>query len=100
MLDIKSLTPFEITEFVVNELNLPKFRSNQITDWLSKGVTSFDEMKNLPKDTIEKLKSICYISVANIEKKLKSSYDETVKYLFSFEDKECVEAVVMKYKQG
>ena len=100
MLDIKSLTPFEITEFVVNELNLPKFRSNQITDWLSKGVTSFDEMKNLPKDTIEKLKSICYISVANIEKKLKSSYDETVKYLFSFEDKECVEAVVMKYKHG
>ncbi|MBQ8795188.1 MAG: 23S rRNA (adenine(2503)-C(2))-methyltransferase RlmN [Clostridia bacterium] len=100
MLDIKSLTPYEITEFVVNELNLPKFRSNQITDWLSKGVTSFDEMKNLPKDTIEKLKSICYISVANIEKKLKSSYDETVKYLFSFEDKECVEAVVMKYKHG
>ncbi len=100
MLDIKSLTPYEITEFVVYELNLPKFRSNQITDWLSKGVTSFDEMKNLPKDTIEKLKSICYISVANIEKKLKSSYDETVKYLFSFEDKECVEAVVMKYKHG
>ena len=100
MIDIKCLSYDEILEFVIEELKLPKFRANQINDWLSKGVTSFDEMKNLPKDAIEKLKSICYISVANIEKKLKSSYDETVKYLFSFEDKECVEAVVMKYKHG
>ena len=100
MIDIKSMSYDEILLFVTQELKLPKFRANQINDWLSKGVTSFDDMKNLPKDVIEKLKSICYISVANIEKKLKSSYDETVKYLFSFEDKECVEAVVMKYKHG
>ena len=100
MTDIKSLSYEEILAFVTEELSLPKFRANQINDWLSKGVTSFDDMKNLPKDVIGKLKSICYISVANIEKKLKSSYDETVKYLFSFEDKECVEAVVMKYKHG
>lgn len=100
MIDIKSLSYEEILCFVTEELKLPKFRANQINDWLSKGVTSFEDMKNLPKDVIEKLKSICYISVANIEKKLKSSYDETVKYLFSFADKECVEAVVMKYKHG
>ena len=100
MTDIKSLSYEEILAFVTEELSLPKFRANQINDWLSKGVTSFDDMKNLPKDVIGKLKSICYISVANIEKKLKSSYYETVKYLFSFEDKECVEAVVMKYKHG
>ena len=100
MIDIKSMSYDEIVKFVTQELKLPKFRANQISDWLSKGVTSFDQMKNLPKEVIEKLTSICYISVANIEKKLKSSYDETVKYLFSFEDKECVEAVVMKYKHG
>ena len=100
MTDIKSMLPEEITEFVANELSLPKFRATQIIDWLSKGVTTFEDMKNLPKDVKEKLNTICYISVANIEKKLKSSYDETVKYLFSFADKECVEAVVMKYKHG
>lgn len=100
MTDIKSMLPEEITEFVTNELSLPKFRATQIIDWLSKGVTTFEDMKNLPKDVKEKLNTICYISVANIEKKLKSSYDETVKYLFSFADKECVEAVVMKYKHG
>jgi len=100
MIDIKSMLPDEIVDFTVNELKAPRFRATQITDWLSKGITDFDEMKNLPKPIIENLKSICYISVANIEKKLKSSYDETVKYLFSFRDKECVEAVVMKYKHG
>lgn len=100
MTDIKSMLPDEILKFVTDELNLPKFRATQITDWLSKGVTDFEDMKNLPKSVIESLKSICYISVANIEKKLQSSYDETVKYLFSFEDGECVEAVVMKYKHG
>lgn len=100
MTDIKSMLPEEITEFVTNDLSLPRFRATQITEWLSKGVTDFKDMKNLPKEVKEKLGSICYISVANIEKKLKSSYDETVKYLFSFSDKECVEAVVMKYKHG
>lgn len=100
MIDIKSMSYDEVVEFVTAELKLPKFRATQINDWLSKGVTEFSQMKNLPKDVIIKLSSICYISVANIEKKLVSSYDETVKYLFSFSDSECVEAVVMKYKHG
>ena len=84
MIDIKSMLPEEILEFTAKELKAPKFRANQIMDWLSKGVTKFEDMKNLPKNIVETLNSICYISVANIEKKLKSSYDETVKYLFSF----------------
>ncbi len=100
MIDIKSLLPNEVCELVTDTLHLPKFRAAQILQWLSKGVTDFDSMRNLPKEAIEALKSICYISVANIEKKLVSSYDETVKYLFSFDDKECVEAVLMKYKHG
>ena len=100
MIDIKSMLPRELEKFAVEELKLPKFRANQIYGWLAKGVVSFDEMTNIPKNLQEKLSSICYISVANIEKKLVSSYDETVKYLFSFEDGECVEAVVMKYKHG
>ncbi len=100
MTDIKSMLPDEVLDFVTKELKEPKFRATQITDWLSKGVTDFSEMKNLPKSLIETLRSICYISVANIEKKLVSRYDETVKYLFSFSDKECVEAVVMKYNHG
>ena len=57
-------------------------------------------MGNIPKDLREYLKRSCYISVANIEKKLISMYDGTVKYLFRFSDGECVESVVMKYIHG
>ena len=100
MIDIKSMLPEEILEFTQKELKAPKFRATQIIDWLSKGVTKFEDMKNLPKNLVETLNSICYISVANIEKKLISMYDDTVKYLFKFHDGECVESVVMKYNHG
>lgn len=99
MIDIKSLYKEEIEQFILDN-GLPKFRAVQINDWLSKGVKSFDEMKNLPKNIIEFLQTSCYISVANIEKKLVSSYDKTVKYLFRFNDGEFVESVVMSYKHG
>lgn len=99
MIDIKSLFDYEIEQLIT--LNgYPKFRSKQILNWLQKGVTSFDEMTNLPKNLISFLKSNCYISVAVIEKKLVSAIDGTVKYLFSFSDNECVESVVMSYHHG
>lgn len=99
MTDIKSLY-FEELQQYITENDFPKFRAKQIWDWLNKGVTSFDEMKNLPKNLIDFLQRSCYISVANIEKKLVSSYDKTVKYLFRFNDGEFVESVVMSYKHG
>ena len=97
--DIKSMTLDELTEFVT-ENGFPKFRAKQIYDWLYKNVTDFDNMRNIPTDLKAFLKSSSYISVANIEKKLVSRYDKTVKYLFSFNDGECVESVVMSYKHG
>ncbi|MBR2724236.1 MAG: 23S rRNA (adenine(2503)-C(2))-methyltransferase RlmN [Ruminococcus sp.] len=98
--DIKSFDNKELSQFIV-EKGYPRFRADQIYDWLHmKMVTSFSQMSNLPKNLIDNLSSICYISVANIEKKLVSQYDNTIKYLFSFSDKECVEAVVMDYHHG
>ncbi len=97
--DIKSMTLSELEEYVTQN-GFQKFRAKQIYSWLAKSVTYFDEMKNLPSDLKSFLKTSCYISVANIEKKLVSRYDKTVKYLFSFNDGECVEAVVMSYKHG
>ena len=69
----------------------PEFDGHQV---------DFDEMLNIPLKIKDFLKRSCYISVANIEKKLISRYDKTVKYLFSFNDGECVESVVMNYKHG
>lgn len=97
--DIKSMTLSELTDFIV-DAGFPKFRTKQVHDWLNKNVLDFDDMRNIPLKLKSFLKSSSYISVANIEKKLVSRYDKTVKYLFSFNDGECVESVVMSYKYG
>ncbi len=99
MTDIKSMTLEELQQWVTKQ-GWPKFRAAQIRDWLLKGAADFDEMRNLPAELRARLKTSCYISVANIEKKLVSRYDKTVKYLFSFRDGECVESVLMNYHHG
>lgn len=98
--DIKSMSIDELTRMLTDRGH-QRFRAQQVYSWLhTKFVTSFEDMTNIPKKLIEDLSSICYISVANIEKKLVSSYDNTIKYLFSMPDREYVEAVVMDYHHG
>ena len=46
LVDIKSLTSAELKEFLT-ENGFKPFRAKQVEDWLKKGVTSFDEMKNM-----------------------------------------------------
>ena len=100
LIDIRSLNKSELTD-ILTERGHKRFRADQLYDWLhKKQVSSFDEMTNLPKSFIEDISSICYISVANIEKKLVSRYDNTIKYLFSLYDGEYVESVVMGYHHG
>ena len=99
MIDIKSLFDYEI-EKLITDNSFPKFRAKQIVQWLQKGFVEFSQMTNLPKQLIAFLEENCYISQAKIERKLESKIDDTVKYLFSFNDGECVESVVMKYHHG
>ena len=99
MTDIKSLTPDELRTQLTGA-GFPKFRAEQVGGWLQKGVTEFGQMKNISGELRQFLESRYYISVATIEKKLVSRYDKTVKYLFSLNDGECVEAVIMHYKHG
>lgn len=99
LVDIKSLTLPELTE-ELQSLGLPSFRAQQVFAWLHRGVGSFDDMTNLSKPLRYMLQEKYYISVAKVEKKLQSHYDDTIKYLFSFHDGECVESVLMKYHHG
>ncbi|HHZ06218.1 MAG TPA: 23S rRNA (adenine(2503)-C(2))-methyltransferase RlmN [Clostridiales bacterium] len=100
MKDIKSLTLDELTQ-AVNDLEMPAYRAEQIYKWLhEKGISSFDEMLNIPKNIRTLLGDIYYISVASIEKKLISCYDGTIKYLFKLYDGEFVESVLMDYHHG
>lgn len=97
--DIKSYTLTEL-EGKFRDQSLPSYRAKQVYQWLYRGAVSFDEMSDLPKNLRDSLAEKYYISVANIEKKLVSAYDNTVKYLFSFSDGQCVESVVMHYHHG
>lgn len=100
MTDIKSLTFDELNNEILS-IGLPKFRTGQIYSWLhEKGIDSFDEMTNLPKDLREKLNQNYFIPSVEIEDKYVSKIDSTVKYLFRLYDGEYVEAVIMKYKYG
>ena len=98
--DIKSLFLEELEEQLA-ALNQPKFRAKQIFSWLhEKQVTSFEDMTNLPAALRQSLKQQYYIAAAQIARRLQSQLDGTVKYLFRFNDGNCVEAVLMKYKYG
>ena len=97
--DIKSMYPDELTEYITS-LGQPKYRAMQIFRRLHSGVTSFDEMTELPKPFREKLAEECYIADVKIVRRLASRIDETVKYLYELHDGELIESVLMKYEHG
>ena len=98
--DILSMTMAELSEEIA-ALGQPKYRVGQIYRWLHKvGAKDFSEMTDLPLSLREMLDDNFVIFSCDIEKKLISEYDSTVKYLFSLFDGERIETVVMKYKYG
>ena len=99
MIDLKDLEYHELESFLV-ELGEKKFRTAQIFKWLHLGITDYDEMTDISKNLREKLKEISYVSTLEIERKLVSKLDGTVKYLFRLPDGNCIESVVMRYHHG
>lgn len=83
--DIKSLTRQELTKFC-EDLDLPRYRSDQIFQWLyEKGVSSFEEMTNLPKTLRAQLDEIATISRIELSR-MQYSTDGTIKFLFQLND--------------
>ena len=77
-----------------------KFRAVQILEWLyRKKVTSFDEMTNLSKKAIEVLRENFIIEGLNLKTKYVSS-DGTIKFLFSLNDGNLIETVLMRHNYG
>ena len=87
----------EIKRLII-DLREPYFRAGQLYGWLNLGARP-EEMTNLPKPMREKLAAIPYGGVT-IERKLRSSKDGTLKYLFRLEDENLVEGVLMRYHYG
>ncbi len=76
-----------------------KFKGQQVFDWLyRKRISSFDEITNIKKEIIEMLKeefSMRTISITKVERDV-----DVNKYLFSLNDNEKVEAVLMNHLYG
>ena len=98
--DILSLSLAEL-ESCMKEMGQPKFRAKQIFSWLhQKQVTSFAEMTSLSLQLREKLQEKFCINRLNIARRLASSTDDTVKYLYELPDGNFVETVLMDYHHG
>ena len=98
-MNIKSMTLPEITA-LLKELGLPAFRGKQVYSWLHKGVRSYEEMSNLPKNLRETLAQQYPIYAPRVVRKQESQRDGTIKYLWQLQDGNCVETVLMRYNYG
>lgn len=98
IINIKEINSKQLGEELA-AMGQPKFRAAQILEWVNKGVASFDEMTNLPKDLRESLKekfSICSLEIETVQ----VSKDGTRKYLLKALDGNYIEAVFMNYSYG
>jgi 23S rRNA (adenine2503-C2)-methyltransferase len=89
------LSPAEIaTTLALNK----RYQGRQIFEWLIKGVTSFEEMSNLPKALREELKEISPISSSVVEEQTDPT--GAVKLLLQLHDNALIECVLLVDKEG
>lgn len=99
-IDILSLEPEELTAEIL-AMGEKKFRAKQIFDWLHvKNADSFSQMSNLSAQFRARLEEKFCLKSLFICKRLESSTDNTVKYLYGLEDGGHVESVLMEYSYG
>ena len=89
----------EDLENYLESINEKRFHAKQLFRWIyDKRITSFDEITDMKKDVISKLKedfSMFKIKIVKIEKG-----KDVYKYLFELEDGEHIEAVLMLHDYG
>ncbi len=98
-MNLKSMTLPELAA-VFKELGQPAFRAKQAYTWLHRGVRSYDEMTNLPKNLREELAERYPICAPKVVRRQESARDGTIKYLWQLSDGNCVETVLMRYHYG
>ena len=98
MSSIYNLTYEELLNYLL-DLGYKKFTADQIFDWLyKKRVSSFDEMTNLKKKLITKLKEDFTIGLLELVKKEEDT--GVKKYLFNLSDNNKIECVLMFHDYG
>jgi 23S rRNA (adenine2503-C2)-methyltransferase len=81
--------------FLLKDLSLPKWRYDQISDWVfQKEISEWDLMKNLSKGLQEALSSQVSLTLPKVLNVLESK-DGTKKILFQLKDEQMIESVII-----
>lgn len=93
---LSGLFPNEISE----KLSLKQsFRAKQIYQWIYKGATSFEQMKNLDKETKAVLEEKALIYSSRVSETLRDP-DGTIKLQITLNDGRAIETVLLTDKEG
>ena len=100
MTDLKSQTLTELQK-EMEQLGEKKFRAKQLYSWMhEKLVDDFDQMTNLPKGLLTRLKENYTLTrLVPLEVQV-SKQDGTAKFLFQLPDGNVIESVLMRYHHG
>jgi len=96
--ELLSLDKEELTALLTS-WGEPRYRADQIFSQLHKGVAP-EDMTNIGKPLRQRLREETAWHLPVVRRKLTSSIDGTVKYLFELADGNCVESVLMHYAHG
>jgi 23S rRNA (adenine2503-C2)-methyltransferase len=91
--------PEEELEQVFQSWGFPKYRANQVITWVRQGVTSVDEMTNIPKKLRESLNNYASLGSLTLDMELISK-DGTKKRAYRLWDGQLIESVLMPYDDG
>ena len=98
MKSIYDLNINELEEYFIS-IGEKKFKATQVFEWIyQKKINSFDEITNIKKSIIERLKqdfSIKKLELVKVQRDI-----EVNKYLFKFSDGQKVETVLMRHDYG
>lgn len=99
-IDLKSLNIDELKQIFI-DLGEKPFRAKQLFEWIhQRCADDIDDITVLSKALKEKLKEKYTIVNLKIVERYNSKLDGTKKYLFSLDDGNIIESVMMKYKHG
>ena len=98
LIDLRNLTLREL-EALVTSFGEKPYRARQILNWLYQNpVSTFEEMTNLPKTLRTNIESVSYLSTLDTTT-VKTAPDGTRKFLFTLQDGNKIESVLIPEKK-